>query len=94
MKNTNKNITNRLRKHRKIIGLSQKDVAQIINLKGLHQLSKWENGTSFPRLENLLKLSALYRTLVNELYFELFKQIRNELPEKYRKHLAAKEKEK
>lgn len=76
-----RNIPNRLRKYRRLAGYKQKDVAQILKLRCTNRLSRWEQGRSLPSLSNVLKLSALYKTLVEELYFELLKQNRKELDE-------------
>ncbi len=74
-----KKIPNRLRKHRRIIGYTQKQVAQRLKLKGVGRISQWENGARFPGIRNLIKLSILYRTLVDELYYDLREVIRKDL---------------
>jgi len=42
-------------------------------------ISRWERGVTMPSTENLLKLSILYKTLVNELYYHLGKEYQQEL---------------
>jgi|GEM_PF-6872500 len=42
-------------------------------------ISKWEKGQKMPSARNLLKLSILYKTLANELYYELGVQHKSEL---------------
>lgn len=45
----------------------------------ISQLSRWENGESFPELIGLLKLSILYRTFPSELYEDLFLLLKGEI---------------
>ena len=42
-----------------------------LKLNSTSMISRWEQGKTMPSAENLLKLSILYKTLVNELYYEL-----------------------
>ena len=65
-------IPNRLRKHRRYRGLSQKQVATMLNMKSTNRISRWEQGTAIPSVENLLTLSIIYRRLPTELYFDLY----------------------
>ena len=46
--------------------LSQSDVAEKLNISR-QSVSKWENGWSYPDLENLLLLSKLYNVSLEEL---------------------------
>ena len=64
---------NNLRKHRLLIGYKQNEVAKLLGLKSASRISRWEKGLAMPSVENLIKLSALYATLMNELYFEMYK---------------------
>lgn len=82
-----RNIPNRLRKYRRLAGYKQKDVAQILNLRCTNRLSRWEQGRSLPSLSNVLKLSALYKTLVEELYSELLKENRKELDQIFKSNI-------
>ena len=70
---------NCLRKYRKTRGLKQKDVAEILGLKSTGMISRWEKGVCLPDTLNLLKLSVLYRTLVDALLIELVRILREEL---------------
>ena len=67
-----KNVPNRLWKYRKEWGLTQKDVAFCLELKSSSQVSKWERGERIPSTRNLLRLSALYHRLANDLLRDLF----------------------
>lgn len=69
-------IQNRLRIYRKSRGLSQKEVAEIISLGSPTQISRWERGERLPNLVQALRLSALYKRLVNDLFFDLFQKQR------------------
>lgn len=64
------------------MGYSQKDVAKIFEFKSTSRISRWERGESMPNVKNLLKLSFLYSTLPNELYADLWEDIRKKLREK------------
>jgi transcriptional regulator with XRE-family HTH domain len=69
-------IPNRLKMHRKMMGYKQKEVAVLLGLYNTSPLSEWENGISMPNAHNLIKLSILYRTYVNELYVEYCQEVR------------------
>ena len=79
-----RHIPNRLRKHRRISGYKQSEVAEILGLRSTNRLSRWEKGLSLPSLNNLFKLSALYKTLVEELYFDVLKETRKEIEQKFK----------
>jgi hypothetical protein len=53
-------------------------VAHLLKLKGAGRISQWESGARFPGIRNLIKLSILYRTLVDELYYDLRDAIRKD----------------
>jgi len=72
MKSINfKNIPNCLRKYRKARGLTQKDVARILNLKSTGLVSRWEKGICLPSALNIFKLATLYRTMAEALFYNL-----------------------
>jgi len=66
-----KQILNRLWKYRKERGLTQRDVAYILGIKNASQISHWERGDKIPGTKNILKLSALYQRLPNDLLWAL-----------------------
>lgn len=70
---------NTLRYHRKILGLTLKEVAKMLMHKNVSRLSKWEHGQSTPNLYNLLKLSIVYKTLIDQFYPEIRCDIRKRL---------------
>lgn len=72
-------IPNRLRKHRLLAGYKQNEVAKHLGMKHANPITRWEKGQSMPSLKNALKLSVLYSTLVQELYFDLFQEIKKEV---------------
>ena len=80
----NNYIQNCLRKHRKARGLSQRDVAAILGLKCASLVSRWENGACLPSATNLLKLAAIYRTMVDALYIDLLRALKTDLLERER----------
>jgi transcriptional regulator with XRE-family HTH domain len=68
------------------MGFSQTEVAQKLNLKSSAIISRWEQGITQPSLNNALRLSALYKTLANELFWDLFTEYREELILNDKKH--------
>jgi transcriptional regulator with XRE-family HTH domain len=72
-------IFNRLRKYRKARGLKQRDAARILGLADASSLSRWEQGVSLPSVMNMFRLAALYRTLVDALYIDVLRTIREEI---------------
>ena len=63
------------------MGYRQRDVAILLGLGASNaaRISRWEQGFALPTLPNLLKLSILYRTLVNQLYYDLFLEYRPDI---------------
>ena len=84
-------IPNNLRRYRKAIGLKQKDVAEILNLKSAGMISRWENGVCLPSLLNAFKIAGLYSVLVDALFFPLIRMIKRKIMEReeYLKHKHA-----
>ena len=74
-----KNIPNALRKYRRIRGLKQKQVAQILGLSSASRISRWENGECLPSLVNAIRLSILCRNMVDGLFGDLMKRLREEI---------------
>ena len=70
-------IKNRLRIHRRLARLTQKDIAKALKLKSTSQISRWERGERIPNLIQALQLSVLYKRLVNDLFFDLFQEQRD-----------------
>jgi transcriptional regulator with XRE-family HTH domain len=74
-----KSIPNQLRKYRKARGLSQRAAARILGFADASCISRWENGDCLPSPLNLFRLAALYRTLVDGLYIEVLRAVREEI---------------
>lgn len=74
-----RSLLNHLRKHRKLLRYTQKDVARLLHLHDTSQICRWEKGLSLPNTTNLLKLSIIYRTFPNELYFDLIIVLRHDV---------------
>jgi len=72
-------VPNRLKKYRCIKGYTQTHVAKILGMKQSNLISEWEKGFTAPGLANLLKLSCIYQTLIEELYFDQWQMHRNKL---------------
>ena len=84
MESRHRHIRNRLRMHRRMHRLRQRDVARILGLQSTAQLSQWENGLAMPGGVQLIKLGILYGTFPNELYFEYYQELKAEI--KARQH--------
>ena len=56
-----------LRYLRKSNNMSQQDLADIFGYKSFTTIQKWEDGTSFPKVENLNKLSEVFNVELNHL---------------------------
>lgn len=70
MERDGRHISNRLRKHRRIVGLTQKELADRLGLKNAKQVSRWERGISEPGFKYILRLGLVFKTLIEELFFE------------------------
>lgn len=55
-----------LQKHRKEHGMTQEQLAKILNLSR-QTISKWENDRGFPDIENLIWLCDIYKISLDEL---------------------------
>ena len=64
------------------MGLSQLQVATHLGLKSTNRLSKWERGESLPNVINLFKLAILYKVLADQLYFDILKELRDDMIKK------------
>jgi len=72
-------IPNSLRRCRKVRGLSQKRVAQIMELKSTAMISRWEAGRCIPKTENLFDLAAVYRSTSEALYWDYVQERRHKI---------------
>ena len=72
-------VPNNLRRYRKAVGLKQKEVAEILNLKSSGMISRWEKGVCLPSLINVIKLSGIYSVLVDALFFPLIRMIKRKI---------------
>jgi transcriptional regulator with XRE-family HTH domain len=72
-------IVNRLRKYRRARGLELHEAARILGFADASSLSRWEQGICLPSATHLFRLAALYRTLVDALYIDVLRTIRQEV---------------
>jgi transcriptional regulator with XRE-family HTH domain len=75
-------VPNSLRFYRKQAGLRQVDVAARLGFTSTDRISHWEKGTAFPCVTNLFRLSALYKTIAENLYAEFSKEIQSKSDKK------------
>ena len=75
-------IPNNLKSIRKSCGLTQLQVADKLHLNCHDRISKWEHGTMYPHMVNLLKLSIVYGKKPEELYPELLRNLSQDMQTK------------
>ncbi len=86
MKNSDGPINNNLKKHRKRIGYSQKQVAYLLGFNATDMVSRWECGETVPGLINLMKLSLIYHVFPTDLYYDLMKRLKKDLEARLQLH--------
>lgn len=64
---------------RKKVGLGQKNVARLLGHKTISAVSEYETGRLLPSLRTALKLAAIYRTPVCDLYAPLYGELEQEV---------------
>jgi DNA-binding XRE family transcriptional regulator len=72
---------------RKKIGLGQKSVARLLGHHTTSAISEYETGRLLPNLTTALKLAAIYKTPVCDLYAPLYGQIEHDIASAGRKML-------
>lgn len=80
-------LKNNLLRYRLLFGYTQREIAQMLGLNSTSVIGRWEQGLAAPDLKNAMKLSAIYKTLIDQLYFDLRMSIVNELNIKDKKNL-------
>lgn len=73
------NIPNCLRRYRKVRGLKQKEVADILGVRSASMISRWEKGLTLPSTLNAFKLALIYRTMVDGLYIDLITSLKEDI---------------
>lgn len=86
-----KNIPNLLRKYRKANGFKQKDVAKILGIKSSSKISRWEKGECIPNLVNAFKISILFRVMVDSLFIDLLRELREEMKKREDEYMKKKQ---
>lgn len=76
---------NKLASFRRRRGLSQRDVATLLNHRSHAALWSYEQGSVIPSLESALKLEIILRTPVAFLFPSLYESLRNEIRAKEEK---------
>jgi transcriptional regulator with XRE-family HTH domain len=83
-------VLNQLRKYRRARGLNQRQAARVLGLADPSSLSFWERGSRLPSVKNMFRLAALYRTLVDALYSDALRMIREDVRRREVKTLRSK----
>jgi transcriptional regulator with XRE-family HTH domain len=76
---TGRRIPNLLRKYRRARGLKQKEVARILNFKSQSRISRWEKGLCLPTFRNVIRLSIVYRVMVDAIFSDLYSSTKQEI---------------
>jgi transcriptional regulator with XRE-family HTH domain len=87
---TYKKIPNLLRKYRRIRGLNQKEIAAILGFRDASLISRWEKGRRIPSLMNAIRLAILCRSMVDALFFDHVRALREEIRGREEKILQGK----
>lgn len=74
-----KKETNHLKRYRLMFGYSQRQIAKKLGIVSTTIIGRWEQGLAYPDLQNLIKLSVIYKTLIDQFYPDLRWTIINEL---------------
>lgn len=61
-------MENKLKELRKQCGLTQKEVAELLNLDCENRISRWEKGQAIPSVKNLFRLCKIYNVSPDEFY--------------------------
>ena len=85
-----KKIPNLLRKYRKANGFTQTEVAKILGIKSTSKISLWEKGECIPNIINALKISILYRVMVDALFIDHLRCLREEMKKRESDYLKKK----
>ena len=86
MRRPNNTHLNTLWIARKRAGLGQKTVARRLGHKTASTISEYETGRIVPNLRTALKLAAIYRTPIPELYASLNAEVEREVAREEEKH--------
>ena len=78
MENVRDNIRQCIVSNRKRLGLSQKELADMVGAKNLTTVSSWERGISTPDNETLLKLSQIFGVDIGDFYTDTEREINAE----------------
>ncbi len=70
---------NRLKRYRRIVGLSQKQAAKLLELKDTSLLCRWEMGHAIPTAVHLMRLCILYKAEPRQLYLELWQSLQQQI---------------
>lgn len=54
-----------------MFGYSQRQIAKKLGITSTTIIGRWEQGLAYPDLQNLIKLSVIYKTLIDQLYPDL-----------------------
>jgi transcriptional regulator with XRE-family HTH domain len=76
-----RHLNNCLRKYRMARGLKQKEAAVILTVS-TSMISRWEKGVCMPDFINVLKMSLLYRAMIEALFIDHVRFLKDALRKK------------
>lgn len=71
MKNIKFKYPNKLKELRKAHHLKQTDVSAHMGFTGEERISRWERGQALPSLQNIIKLTQLFKVKPEDIYPDL-----------------------
>jgi len=61
------------------MGLTQKDIASLLNINTTKRIILWEQGKALPCLRTIFRLSIIYHVLPTDLYPEYYFELKKQL---------------
>ncbi len=85
-KKLQKPYANQLKRIRKRVGFTQKELAKLIGQKTTAHISRYENGLKLPSLITALKICSATGSLVDVVFEDLHEQINKEVLARKKKY--------
>ena len=79
-------LGNRIQKHRKVLNLTQEELAEKLNVTA-QAVSKWENDNAYPDIQLLIKLADIFNCSLDELMGRIDQKAKV-IPEAERKDIS------
>ena len=66
---------NKLKEYRQLKGVRQQDIVDLLGIKGINRLSRWEAGIAMPNVPNAMKLARIFGVEIQDIYDIELKQL-------------------